>query len=141
MGITHERMNSTMHTPAALRYTEHHLWLRPVGRNDIYIGITDYAQKELGRIDSFDIQAEGGEKKKGESFGKIFAANKTLELIAPLAGRILMLNTDIEKSPPLLNSDPYHYWLVLMSIDSTHLQGVKFLSAEEYNKRITATNN
>ena len=45
-----------MFTPVNLRYTSHHLWLNPVGRNDVYVGITDFAQKEIGRIDSLDIQ-------------------------------------------------------------------------------------
>lgn len=125
-----------MHIPPNLRYTEHHLWLRPVGKNDIYIGITDYAQKELGRIDSLDIQSEGTEKIKGESFGKIFGANKTLELIAPFSSRILILNADIEKAPLTFNSDPYQNWIALMSIDNKHLQGVKILSAEEYKNNI-----
>ena len=125
-----------MHVLPNLRYTEHHLWLRPVGRNDIYIGITDYAQKELGRIDSLDMQREGAQKTKGESLGKIFGANKTLELIAPFSGRILMLNADIGKVPLTLNSDPYLHWIALLSIDSKHLQRVKILSAEEYKSRI-----
>ncbi len=128
-----------MHIPPNLRYTAHHLWLRPVGRNDIYVGITDYAQKELGRIDSFDIHGEGTKKMKNESFGKIYGTNKVFDLIAPLAGKILMLNADIEKSPLTLNSDPYQHWIALMSIDNKHLQGVKILSAEEYKNMISAS--
>jgi glycine cleavage system H protein len=126
-----------MHIPTNLRYTTHHLWLRPVGRNDIYVGITDFAQKELGRIDSFELEAEGTQKIKDASFGKIFGANKTLELITPLAGRIVMVNTEIEKAPLTLNSDPYQHWIALMAIDSKHFQGVKLLTAEEYKNRIS----
>ncbi len=130
-----------MHTPRNLRYTAGHLWLRPVGRNDIYVGITDFAQKELGRIDSLDIHSEGTEEMMGESFGVIYGSNKSFELIAPLAGRILMLNPDAEKTPVVLNSDPYHHWVVLMSIEEKHLQRVKYLSAEEYQNMISVSNN
>ena len=128
-----------MNVPLNLLYTTDHLWLRSVGRNDIYIGITDFAQKELGRIDSFEIQSEGTAKAKGEAFGKIYGANKTLDLLAPLAGRILMVNVDIERIPHTINSDPYQHWIALISIDNKHFQTVKLLSAAEYKSRVSAS--
>src|SRR3989344_2659764 len=104
-----------MFIPVNLHYTSNHLWLRDVGRQDAYVGITDYAQKELGRIDFIEIQHEGSLKKNGESFGIIYGSNKSVELIMPFTGRILIVNPDIELHHGILNSDPYHYWIVLLT--------------------------
>ena len=130
-----------MHTPRNLRYTPHHLWVRPVGRNDIYVGITDFAQKELGRIESMDLQREGSLQKIGEVFGVIYGANKMFELFAPLSGRILMLNPEIARTPFLVNSDPYHFWIALFCIEEKPVYGVKILSAEEYLNLISISSN
>lgn len=131
-----------MFMPLNLRYTSNHLWLREVGRQDLYVGITDYAQKELGRIDSIEIQREGSEKNKGESFGTIFGANKCAELIMPFAGRILIVNTDILKHPGVLNSNPYHYWIILLTaaIDLTELMS-NYFTPDAYKQAIANTKN
>jgi len=127
-----------MFIPVNLRYTTHHLWLRPIGRKDIYVGITDYAQKELGRIDSLDINNEGSIIKKDEPFGTIYGANKTLELIMPRTGRIISLNVDVEIHPRHLNSDTYHFWIALISISDDDLK-TRFLINEEYLSLIKQT--
>lgn len=120
-----------MYIPVNLRYTSRHLWLRPVGRTDMYVGVTHYAQKKLGRIDSLDIQRDGSIINKDEKFGTIYGANKTLDLIMPRTGRILSLNIDVEVNPRFLNSDTYHFWIALISISEVDMKS-RFLLNEEY---------
>lgn len=129
-----------MFVPVNLHYTSSHLWLRDVGRQDAYVGITDYAQKELGRIDFIEIQHEGSLKKNGESFGTIYGSNKCVELIMPFAGRILIVNQDVETHPGILNSDPYHYWIVLLTATNslTDNRG-KYFTSENYLEAINMT--
>lgn len=121
-----------MFIPINLHYTKHHLWLRQMGRSDLYIGITDYAQKEAGRIESLEIDREGTKKKKGEVFGKVYGTNKTFELIMPFNGQLLMVNTEGEADPRTLNSDTYHFWIALISSAQSTLSAHSFLSAVEY---------
>lgn len=129
-----------MFIPVNLHYTSNHLWLRDVGRQDVYVGITDYAQKELGRIDFIEIQYEGSLKKKGDAFGVIYGANKCVDLIMPFAGRILMINPDIEMHPGILNSDPYHYWVILLAItDSKGNNSEKYFTSGKYKEAINSS--
>ncbi len=104
-----------MFIPVNLHYTSNHLWLCEVGRQDAYVGITDFGQKALGRIDSIELQRNGSKKKKGELFGIIYGSNKTMSLFMPFEGRILIVNPDNENLPERLNTAPYHYWIVLLS--------------------------
>jgi glycine cleavage system H protein len=103
-----------MFTPLNLRYTSDHLWLRDIGRQEAYAGITDYGQRELGRIDFIEIDHDE-KKKKGELFGVIYGANKSIDLIMPFPGQVLIINPDIELSPQGLNTDPYYHWIVLLT--------------------------
>lgn len=135
-------MAETMFIPVHLRYTNNHLWLRDVGRHDAYAGITDYAQRELGRIDSIEIEHEGSLKKEGETFGIIYGANKCVELIMPFAGRILIVNPEIEKHTEVLNSDPYHYWTVLLTAKANLVDNMaKYFTSEGYQSAIRSSKN
>ena len=126
-----------MFIPVNLRYTNNHLWLRDIGRQDVYIGITDYAQKELGRIDLVEMQYEGSQKRIGESFGTIYGTNKCVDLVMPFSGRILMLNSDVEIHPGILNSDPYHNWIVLLTGTSNLADKmVKYFTSKDYKQVI-----
>lgn len=128
-----------MFVPVNLHYTNNHLWLRDIGRQDAYVGITDYAQKELGRIDFVGIEREGGLKKKGESFGTIYGSNKHADLIMPFDGRILMVNQDIETNPKILNSDPYHYWLVLLTATNSLAENIgQCFTSEHYRRALNS---
>lgn len=131
-----------MFIPLNLRYTSNHLWLREVGRQDLYVGITDYAQKELGRIDSIEIEQKGSKKNKGESFGVIYGANKSAELIMPFVGRILIVNPDIIKHPGVLNSNPYDYWIILLTVAAnlTNIMG-NYFTPQAYQEAIANTKN
>jgi glycine cleavage system H protein len=126
-----------MFIPINLHYTSNHLWLRDIGRQDVYIGITDYAQKELGRIDSIEIQREGSLKKEEEAFGTIYGANKCVDLVMPFEGRILIINSDIETNPGILNSDPYHYWIVLLAAtNNIEINSERYFTADKYKEAI-----
>lgn len=136
------QMTETMFIPQNLHYTSNHLWLREVGRQDLYVGITDYVQKELGRIDSIEIEQEGSQKKKGESFGIIYGANKCAELTMPFSGRILIVNPDTLKHPGLLNSDPYQYWIILLTV-ATNLTDIigNYFTPQAYQHAISLPKN
>lgn len=117
-----------MFIPINLKYTSNHLWTRTIGREDIYIGITDYAERELGRIELIEINREGQILIKGQSFGIIYGTNKTLDLIMPVNGLILFGNTDVFKNPQSLNSDSYHNWIALITIKSYKIVKNDFLT-------------
>lgn len=119
--------------PSHHYYTSHHLWLRPIGRQDIYVGITDYAQKESGTIESLKLSREGTDIQAASSFGFVYGSNKSIDLIVPFNGRILMINESLIQRPGLINSDPYNYWLAVVSIqDKRGMEFLECLSAEEY---------
>jgi glycine cleavage system H protein len=130
-----------MFIPSNLYYTDQHLWLRPAGRNDVYVGITDFGQKETGRIDSLEIAQEGQKKTKGEAFGIIYGSNRLLRLIMPLSGQLLIINTETRSNPRMLNSDPYHSWIALVSIvpDKATLKEELplLLTEDQYRKQIS----
>lgn len=121
-----------MFIPINLKYTKNHLWTRPIGREDIYIGLTDFAERELGRIDLIEINHEGKILMKGKTFGIIYGANKTLDLIMPVNGQVLVNNDAVLKRPQVLNSDPYHNWIALVTIKNYSIDEKDFLTANDY---------
>lgn len=121
-----------MFIPANLKYTKNHLWTRSIGREDIYIGLTDYAERELGRIDLIEIKEEGKIVMKGNPFGIIYGANKTLDLIMPVNGQILFSNPDVLIHPKTLNSDSYLNWIALITIKNYVVAEKDFLTASDY---------
>lgn len=127
-----------MFIPVNLKYTDNHLWTRFIGRQDIYIGITDYAERELGRIELIEINREGKILMKGQSFGIIYGANKTLDLIMPVNGQILFSNTDVLNHPQSLNSDSYHNWIALITMKSYKIVKNDFLTAFDYKKLVVS---
>lgn len=127
-----------MFIPVNLKYTNNHLWARAIGREDIYIGITDYAERELGKIELIEINIEGQILMKGESFGIIYGTNKTLELIMPVNGQILFSNTDVLNHPQTLNSDSYHNWITLITIKNYKTNKSDFLTASDYKMLVVS---
>ena len=93
---------------------------------DFYVGITDYAQKESGRIDHVELLPEGKEKKTDESFGLLYGSNRSIDLLMPFAGRVLLTNPEIIQCPFLINVDAYNYWIAVISIPAQ--QNLKYLS-------------
>lgn len=83
---------------------------------DFYVGVTDFAQKEAGRIDHVELLPEGKEKNTDDSFGMLYGSNRSIDLLMPFTGQVLMTNEDIIQSPFLINVDPYNYWIAVISI-------------------------
>lgn len=124
-----------MNFPADLKYTKDHEWIRVDG-DVAYIGITDYAQGELGEIVYVDITTEGETLDKEEVFGTIEAVKTVSDLFMPVSGEVLEANTELEDKPELVNEDVYgNGWLIKISLsDSSELD--ELLSAAEYEQFI-----
>ena len=120
-----------MNIPANLKYTEDHEWVKIDGDIAI-VGITDFAQSELGDIVFVDIQTEGETIQKGEVFGAIEAVKTVADAFMPLTGEIIEVNADLEASPESVNQDPYGAgWMLKIKYqDSGELDSL--LSAEQY---------
>lgn len=124
-----------MNFPAELKYTKDHEWIRVDG-DVAFIGITDYAQGELGEIVYVDITTEGETVAKDEVFGTIEAVKTVSDLFMPVSGEVLEFNAELEDKPELVNEDPYGAgWLVKIGLtDATEVD--ELLSAADYQKLI-----
>ncbi|MBQ0025023.1 MAG: glycine cleavage system protein GcvH [Bacteroidales bacterium] len=101
-----------MNTPAELKYTKDHEWVRAEGDVAV-VGITDFAQSELGDIVFVDIQTVGDTIAKEECFGTIEAVKTVADAFMPVSGEILEMNPELEGAPELVNSDPYgEGWMI-----------------------------
>ena len=120
-----------MNIPENLKYTNEHEWIRVEG-DVAYVGITDYAQEQLGDIVFVDIQAEGETLEAGEAFGTIEVVKTISDLFMPVAGEVLEQNEALEENPELVNKDPYgEGWLI--KVKPTDLKAVEdLLDAEAY---------
>ena len=99
--------------PDELRYTADHEWIRPEADGTVLVGITDFAQHELGDIVYVDINTLGQTLEKGAVFGSVEAVKTVSDLFLPIAGEIMEMNDEAEKSPELVNTDPYgRGWIV-----------------------------
>ena len=105
-----------MNTPSNLRYTKEHEWIRVEG-NEAYVGITDYAQSELGEIVFVDINTEGETLAQEEVFGSVEAVKTVSDLNMPVSGEVLEINETINDQPELVNNDPYgEGWMIKISV-------------------------
>lgn len=126
-----------MNIPENLRYTNEHEWIRVEG-SEAYVGITDYAQGELGEIVFVDIQTEGEQLAAGDTFGSVEAVKTVSDLFMPVAGQVLEVNAALEAQPELVNSDPYGQgWMVKVTInDPSELEAL--LDAKAYAALVNA---
>ncbi|MBP6635230.1 MAG: glycine cleavage system protein GcvH [Paludibacter sp.] len=126
-----------MSIPANLKYTKEHEWVRVEG-DVAYVGITDYAQSELGEIVFVEVETVGESLAAGEVFGTVEAVKTVSELFLPVDGEVLEFNTALEDAPELVNEDPYGKgWMVKLSVaDAAQLDGL--LSAADYEALIGA---
>lgn len=124
-----------MNFPAELKYTKDHEWIRVEG-NEAYVGITDYAQSELGEIVFVDITTEGETVAQEEVFGTIEAVKTVSDLFMPVGGEVLEVNAELEDKPELVNEDAYGKgWLIKVALsDASQVDGL--LSAEAYQQLI-----
>ncbi|MGH2622125.1 MAG: glycine cleavage system protein GcvH [Sphingobacterium sp.] len=126
-----------MNFPSELKYTKDHEWVRVEG-DEAVIGITSFAQRELGDIVYVDINTVGEEVAANEVFGTIEAVKTVSDLFMPATGTILSVNDAIDGSPELVNSDPYgEGWIIRVKLNNVaDIDGL--LSAEEYSAEVAS---
>lgn len=108
-----------MNFPSDCRYTKEHEWVKMIDDHTAYVGITAFAQQELGDIVYVDVPSVGKELASGEVFGTVEAVKTVSDLFVPLAATILEVNSGLEKQPELVNSDPYgEGWMVKISLQN-----------------------
>ena len=120
-----------MDFPEELKYSKEHVWVRVEGDSAV-IGITDFAQEELGAISGIELPDEGDEVEQDDSIGSVEARKTVADIYAPFSGVVLSVNPEIIDSPALLNDDPYDGgWLVEISLhDPDELKGL--MTADDY---------
>ncbi len=120
-----------MNFPSELKYTKDHEWIRTEG-NEAYVGITEFAQHELGDIVYIDINKVGAEIAAEDVFGTIEAVKTVSDLFMPVKGTILEINKKLDSQPELVNSDPYgEGWIIKVSLsDAAAVDGL--LAADAY---------
>ena len=124
-----------MNVPATLKYTKDHEWIRVEG--DIaYVGVTDFAQGELGDIVFIDINTVGESLSREEVFGSIEAVKTVSDLYLPISGEVVEFNEDLEANPELVNSDAYGKgWIIKMTVANTDELN-DLLTADAYSELI-----
>jgi glycine cleavage system H protein len=124
-----------MEFPEALRYTKEHEWARIEG-NRVVVGITDYAQEELGDVVFVELPGVGTAIEAMGTFGVVESVKAVSDLYAPVSGTVVQINTDLEEQPELVNASPYgDGWMIIIEISKPEeLQGL--LSATDYQHYI-----
>src|SRR5205809_2444619 len=124
-------------TPSDLRYTEEHEYVKETDdKSVVQVGITDYAQGELGDVVYVDLPKVGTTYGRMDAFGTIEAVKAVSELFSPLAGTVIEVNTALDKDPALVNRDPYgEGWMIKLRIKNTG-DFDQLLGSEEYKKHI-----
>jgi glycine cleavage system H protein len=118
--------------PAELQYSKEHEWIKSEGSNSAKVGITDFAQAALGDIVYIQLPKVGQEVKAGSVCGEVESTKSVSEIFSPLTGKVIAINSDLEKSPELINQDPYGAgWIA--QIEFSAAPG-DLLSAEEYTQ-------
>jgi len=126
-----------MNFPSELKYTKDHEWVKVEG-SEALIGITDFAQRELGDIVYVDINSVGSEVAKEEVFGTVEAVKTVSDLFMPVTGTVLEINAELNDNPELVNSDPYGKgWMVKVSL-SDLAEVEDLLSADAYQSLVGA---
>lgn len=126
-----------MNFPSELKYTKDHEWVRLEG-NVAYVGITDFAQRELGDIVYVDINTIGKDVAQEEVFGTVEAVKTVSDLYMPIAGEVVEMNSELDSNPELVNSDPYGKgWMVKVNVSNVSDYDA-LLSAADYQALVGA---
>ena len=125
-----------MNLPNGLKYSEEHEWVQVEG-NRVKIGITDFAQSELGDIVFVELPEVGDELTAGEPFGSVESVKTVSELYAPVSGKVVEINEELDDAPELVNEAPYEKaWMIVVEVsDSSELDNL--MTAEQYEKMIS----
>ncbi len=125
-----------MSFPKDLRYTKEHEWVKQDEGNTFIVGITDYAQRELGDIVYVEVETIGKTMDAGEVFGTVEAVKTVSDLFLPVPGTILELNPDLANAPDLVNTDPYGKgWMIKLSVKNPELVS-ELLDASAYETMV-----
>lgn len=124
-----------MNIPANLKYTKDHEWIRKEG-NFGYVGITDFAQSELGDIVFVEIETVGETLSKGDAFGTIEAVKTVSDSYMPVSGKVLEKNEKLDSNPDLINKDPYgEGWMIKIEI-TNEAEYDELLTPEQYKAQL-----
>ena len=124
-----------MNTPSELKYTKDHEWVRIDG-NVATIGITDFAQGELGDIVFVDVDTVDDELSAGDVFGSVEAVKTVSDLFLPVSGTVVEFNSELESQPELLNTDPYGKgWIIKLEIGED-ADTSELITAEQYQESL-----
>ena len=118
--------------PEDLRYTREHEWAREEGGR-VVVGITDFAQDQLGDVVFVDLPQPGTEVRAGEPFGEVESTKSVSDVFSPVSGTVVAANADVEESPDLVNTDPYgRGWLIAVEPSDEGLGGT--MTAADYRR-------
>jgi glycine cleavage system H protein len=110
--------------PAGLKYTKDHEWIEPAGGQG-KVGITDYAQQQLGDVVFIELPEVGTMLKAGQSFGTIESVKAVSELYAPVAGEVVEVNTALRDKPEVINANPHDNWMIVLKFaDQAEVDGL-----------------
>jgi glycine cleavage system H protein len=123
-----------MSYPSDLKYTNEHEWVRLDG-GTAAVGITDYAQKQLGDVVFVELPSAGSQVKQGEVFGTIESVKAVSELFAPVTGEVVDVNGDLTNHPESVNSKPHDTWMIKIKI-ANDSETASLLDADAYNKLV-----
>lgn len=124
-----------MNVPAELKYSKDHEWVRIEG-DVAYVGITDYAQSQLGDIVFVDVATEGENVAKDEIFGSIEAVKTVSDAFMPISGEVLEFNQELADAPETVNKDPYGAgWIIKVALSNTAEMN-ELMTAEQYKAHI-----
>ena len=116
--------------PAGFKYTKDHEWIELAGDRG-KVGITDYAQQQLGDVVYIDLPDVGTAVKAGQSFGTIESVKAVSELYAPVSGTVVEVNTALKDKPEVVNKDPHASWMIVLELSKPDEQGA-LLDASQY---------
>ncbi|MCP9485723.1 MAG: glycine cleavage system protein GcvH [Gaiellaceae bacterium MAG52_C11] len=127
-----------MTTPSDRRYTPEHQWIRVESASRCLIGVTDFAQSQLGEISFVDVPATGSAVRAGEPFGTIESLKAASDLFAPVSGEIVGVNGEAGESPERINDDPYGVWLIAIAPSDPGMVET-LLTADQYDALVAPT--
>lgn len=120
-----------MNFPENVKYSNDHEWIRVEGEH-AYVGVTDFAQGELGEVVYVDVTTVGETLERGEIFGSIEAVKTVSDLLMPVSGEVLEVNLELEDAPELVNQDPYGKgWIIKIAVENAE-EIEQLLSSEDY---------